>query len=106
MIITLVGINFTGTAVFLNGKKLNPEKSQEIINHSPDGFSWGYEGSGCAQLALAILLELTDKETAVSHYQRFKRDVIANLKNDFQIEIDVTEYVGCISGQEPFLKQN
>lgn len=30
---------------------------QEIRNHSPDGFNWGYAGSGPAQLALAILAD-------------------------------------------------
>ncbi|GAJ01677.1 unnamed protein product, partial [marine sediment metagenome] len=39
--------------VWLNGKRLYPGKSQRVWNHSPDGFSWGYEGSGPAQLALA-----------------------------------------------------
>lgn len=27
----------------------------DVANHSPTGFSWGYNGSGPAQLALAIL---------------------------------------------------
>ena len=30
----------------------------DIINHSPDGFEWGYAGSGPAQLALAIIADL------------------------------------------------
>jgi hypothetical protein len=29
-------------------------------NHSPDGFEWGYHGSGPAQLALAILLHAAE----------------------------------------------
>ena len=29
----------------------------KIMNHSPNGFSWGYSGSGPAQLALAILCD-------------------------------------------------
>ncbi len=41
-----------------SGKSVNlsPEPSQEIINHSPDGFNWGYGGSGPAQLALGFYL--------------------------------------------------
>ena len=35
---------------------LNVEESLKLRNHSPDGFSWGYNGSGPSQLALAILL--------------------------------------------------
>lgn len=30
---------------------------QGIRNHSPTGFNWGYQGSGAAQLALAILAD-------------------------------------------------
>lgn len=33
--------------------RLNPR--YDLANHSPDGFAWGYPGSGPAQLALAIL---------------------------------------------------
>jgi hypothetical protein len=29
----------------------------DLANHSPDGFEWGYGGSGPAQLALAILAD-------------------------------------------------
>jgi len=36
-------------------RKLSPRLG--VINHSPDGFSWGYSGSGPAQLALAILCD-------------------------------------------------
>ena len=56
---------------------LSPKPSQQHMNHSPDGFSWGYHGSGCAQLALALLLEETTEEEALELYQRFKREVIA-----------------------------
>ena len=40
--------------------KLSLEKSLKIADHSPDGFQWGYSGSGPAQLAAAILYEITD----------------------------------------------
>ena len=55
-------------------------QSTQLIDHSPDGFNWGYSGSGPAQLAYALLLEVTDDEqTALRYYQDFKWDVIANL---------------------------
>lgn len=50
----------------------SPRRSQAVWNHSPDGFNWGYSGSGPAQLALALLLEETDQETAVRLHQKFK----------------------------------
>lgn len=50
-----------------------------LRNHSPTGFEWGYEGSGPAQLALAILADRFGDRFAELAYQRFKRDVIATL---------------------------
>lgn len=48
---------------------LSPQPSQALRNHSPDGFEWGYAGSGPSQLALAILLDFTgDKELTLNHY--------------------------------------
>jgi len=54
-----------------------------IKRHSPSGFEWGYEGSGPADLALAILLAVTgDEKLADRLYQQFKRDVIARVPRD------------------------
>lgn len=65
---------------------LSPKPSQKIRNHSPDGFNWGYGGSGPAQLALALLLDATgDKKTAEKHYQRFKADYISGLQDEWTI---------------------
>lgn len=74
--------------VFIDGKELLPDASQRIYNHSPDGFSWGYEGSGPAQLALALLLYYMPKYGCPpSVYQSFKSDVIAGLpQSDFEID--------------------
>jgi hypothetical protein len=58
----------------------------EYCNHSPDGFSWGYHGSGPAQLAYAMLHQYHEHnavskkfipELVQSDYQDFKSDVIA-----------------------------
>jgi len=68
---------------------LDPKPSQKAWNHSPDGFQWGYEGSGPAQLALAILLDITsDKERSVRLHQEFKRDKIATLDNNFVLTVN------------------
>jgi hypothetical protein len=61
-------------------------------NHSPDGFNWGYGGSGPAQAALAILLQVTgDPELAQKFYQSFKFAHVASWPSgqDFSVEIDV-----------------
>jgi hypothetical protein len=45
---------------------------REHVSHS-HGFEWGYEGSGPAQLAFALLYNVTDdKEVSLKYYQRFK----------------------------------
>lgn len=63
-----------------NGRNLSPKRSQRVWNHSPDGFCWGYGGSGPAQLALALLLsEGLPRWQALQYYQEFKRGVIARL---------------------------
>lgn len=49
----------------------------DLANHSPTGFSWGYGGSGPAQLALAILADSMGDEAALEHYQGFKSEVVA-----------------------------
>jgi hypothetical protein len=71
--------------VWLDGQELTPEKSQATRNHSPDGFAWGYGGSGPAQLALAICLKIGCKE----HYQTLKWEIISKLpQSNFNIEFD------------------
>lgn len=37
------------TLVYVDDKPLSEVPSQKIMNHSPDGFNWGYGGSGPAQ---------------------------------------------------------
>lgn len=73
---------------YLDSNYLSPKKSQAVFNHSPDGFNVGYGGSGCSQLALAILLELTDRESALVKYQQFKWTYIATMQKDKDCEIE------------------
>ena len=74
--------------VYLAGGRLNPSESLAVARHSPNGFAWGCGSSGPAQLALAILLQATNRETAVAHYQAFKWDVIAKLpQGDFSLRL-------------------
>lgn len=68
--------------VEMNARPFDYKKSLKVRNHSPDGFAWGYNGSGPAQLALAILLEETSRGEAESFYQYFKQSVIAGLDKD------------------------
>ncbi len=68
--------------VTADGAPLDWRSSLAVRNHSPTGPAWGYGGSGPAQLALAILLAVTDEATAERFYQRFKWDVIAPIEAD------------------------
>jgi hypothetical protein len=78
---------------FLDGEYLSPKKSQAVYNHSPDGFNVGYNGSGPAQLALAVCLELMPKINAVYQYQNFKREVIATMPQhqDSEVEFEMED---------------
>jgi hypothetical protein len=86
---------YTGTrgakrvVVTVNGTPL-PER-QDLVNHSPEGFEWGYAGSGPSQLALAILAhhfhsagdehELADAK-ALALYHDFKLKLVAKLPKE------------------------
>jgi len=48
-----------------------------VQRHSPDGFEWGYEGSGPADLALSILTLAFGPAVGNAYYEQFKRDCIA-----------------------------
>lgn len=74
-----------GLAVTKDGQRLSPARSQKLYNHSPNGFNWGYGGSGPAQMALALLLEETGKEEALASYQAFKWEVVAGLPDDWTL---------------------
>lgn len=61
------------------------------INHSPDGFQWGYGGSGPAQAAYAILrtamqFSLMNEQERIFLakylYQQFKWDIVAKFSKD------------------------
>jgi len=78
-----------------------------VYAHSPSGFECGYEGSGPAQLALAILVEhmrtlgtcaVPDK-LAVRLHQDFKSEIIARLPRDADFEIDIGQIYDWLDGK-------
>ncbi len=60
-----------------NNKSSLLDPRYDLVSHSPDGFEWGYNGSGPAQLACAILARELGGEAALKHYQEFKRRVVS-----------------------------
>ncbi len=70
-----------GVIVNYNGRALNPRL--DLRNHSPEGLEWGYNGSGPAQLALAICAHaLGDDIAALSIYQEFKDRCVSEWKGE------------------------
>lgn len=62
-------------------KEINVE--HEWVYHSPDGFEWGYGGSGPADLALNILLKFgLDQEEAFRLHQDFKWRFISEMPRE------------------------
>lgn len=55
----------------------------DIRDHSPDGFNWGYGGSGPAQLALALIAHATGGDHVPPVlYQSFKFAVVGRLSQN------------------------
>jgi hypothetical protein len=69
-----------------NGKILHRQRPldprNDLINHSPDGFEWGYRGSGPAQLALALCADTIGDKLALLIYQRLKEKVVTLWEED------------------------
>ena len=72
---------------FVPGKR-ESEPLKHYQRHSPDGFNWGYAGSGPADLAFSLLVDaqvrygVSVKDAigvAERHYQRFKGEMVANM---------------------------
>jgi len=75
-----------GQEVLKDGEPLSLAPSLKLHSHSPDGFNWGYGGSGPAQLALALLYDVTgNKDIALANYQDFKWYYVAQLGEHWQI---------------------
>lgn len=65
-----------------NRKRDLPPKNN-LRNHSPNGFNWGYGGSGPAQLSLALCCDvLGDDDLAQQLYQDYKWTVVSKLAQD------------------------
>ena len=81
------GVRATGE-VYLAGGHLDPGESLAVATHSPEGFWWGNVGAGATQLALALLLRATDRDTALAHHVAFTWQVIAHLPQaDFELPV-------------------
>ena len=65
----------------LHIRPLLPARSLEVHRFA-NGFSWGYNGEGPSQLALALLLEISDNEVFCKNIcQQFLSEVIAKIQS-------------------------
>lgn len=53
-----------------------------LVYHSPDGYEWGYLGSGPADLALNILAQFVEPPEAWRWHHRFKAEVLAGIPEE------------------------
>ena len=102
------GVNDLVVIVVSRGKNghrrtrlLSPSRSLRYVNHSPTGFSWGYGGSGPAQLAFALLLDATNSARIASRfYQKFKREKVANFSQTEGFSVTNVEIVAWLNEQD------
>ena len=84
--------------VLIDGVRLDPTDSQQIYNHSPGGFSWGSTGSGCSQLALALMLRFAGSARIAQRlYRDFMVEIIQHIPADADFELDaelITDWIG------------
>lgn len=80
----------------------------DLVNHSPTGFEWSYEGSGPTQLALAVLADyFGDKDAlAVDLHQAFKRDVVSKFPKEgwTLTAAEIENWLGKRKGEDPKLR--
>ncbi len=57
------------------------------VHHSPDGFEYGYSGSGPSDLARSILWDYLEAEPDPAMYIAFREDFIAGLNPDDSLHL-------------------
>lgn len=92
-----------GCRVTVNGRRLRAARSQRVWNHSPDGFEWGYRGSGPSQLALALVLDATDSSAIAGLcYGWFRDALVANWGDAWAITAgEIREWVEQWKNENP-----
>lgn len=81
--------------VWIGEREVFPYKAWKMNYGSPDGFMWGYMGSGPSCLSRAIMLEVVSSEEAQILDWAFKRDFVSRWRSecDFAEEVDFDEWL-------------
>lgn len=89
-----------GIRVLVDGRPLG--ERYDLRKFTDGGFEWTYEGAEPSQLALALLADhLGDDQKALQLCDRFMREVVANLDNDWEITSkDIDEALAGITADE------
>ena len=58
---------------------------RDLRTFSKNGFEWGFEGAESSQLALALLADALDDDTAIRLSDTFMRRIVANFDNEWEI---------------------
>ena len=88
---------FDGLDVRVDGRPLDPQFGLKTF--SRNGFEWSFEGAEPQQLALAILADATDAQTALRLCGPFMAEIVANFDNDWEMtEADVRDAVHALGG--------
>jgi uncharacterized protein (DUF2249 family) len=81
------GRSLAGAIVTVDGKPLPLRHDLRMLSRA--GFEWTYEGAGPAQLALALLADhYGDDAKALRLYEKFMREVVADLDNAWRLTSD------------------
>jgi hypothetical protein len=76
------------------------EMLEHRVRHSPTGFSWGYGGSGPADLARSILWDFLGNEPAPWLYQAFKFAFVARWPQEGSWSLTAEEIRQWLLGEE------
>lgn len=86
---------FDGLEVSVDDRPLDPRF--DLKTFSKNGFEWSFEGASPQQLALAILADAFDDETALRLSHPFMTAIVANFDNDWEMtETDVKDAVAAL----------
>ncbi len=90
-----------GIRVEVDGRPL--DERYDLKRFSNGGFEWTYVGAEPSQLALAILADhLGDDARALRLCDRFMREIVANLENDWELTSeDIEEFLASIEEETP-----
>jgi len=76
-----------GLRVTVDGEPL--DEAYGVKQFTKWGFEWAYVGAEPSQLSLAILVDhLSDGVKAIENCDKFMRDVVANMDNDWTLTSD------------------